>query len=177
MTLVNYEGRDCPDYDDLKQRAKEEKVPTDSLIALSPGNDPFYIGPARQTGAEWFAGLWQANGFGRGTHLRRVHYILVSSTAPVGMPPNGEPYQNTEKCWSYLGACGRDARYLGLIRAGDFVDRRNPEPQVFLVKPEAAKIMTTEGGKLKPLKVELPSLAALVLRDEPVIPQRYHVEI
>jgi hypothetical protein len=41
----------------------------------------------------------------------------------------------------------------------------------------AARITTWEGDKLRPLSTKLPGLGQLYLADEPVIPQRYHVEI
>jgi hypothetical protein len=163
----------CPDYEELKASAKLLGRKPNELFALSPGNDPFYITPARQLAAEWFAGLWERFEFSKGTHLRRVHYILISN--PISLP-SGEPYENTEKCWSYLGSAGRDARYLSLIPPWDFVDRRNPEPQIFLLEPSGAVIGTTNPRPLGKLKPGLPALPKLEL-NAPVIPQRYHIEL
>jgi hypothetical protein len=100
---------------------------TDEVIALSEDNDPFYSGrPAHVKDGEWFAALWQRFGLSRGTgiHLRAIHYKLVV-TADVSKP-NGTPYVNTEKCWKYLQAAAKCARYLGLVDANDIVDQAQP---------------------------------------------------
>ena len=47
------------DYDSIKAMAKAIKRPVKQLLALSPGNDPFYAGVGhRGEAAEWFAGIW-----------------------------------------------------------------------------------------------------------------------
>ncbi len=132
-------------YDFIKELAKANRCRVTELIALAPQNDPFYVGtPADIKNAEWFAELWQRFGYGYGVHLRRVHYQIISQDPPVPMP-NGKPYENTEGCWDYLGAASKAARYLKMVDAGAFVDRRNPEPVIF----------TAERGE--PLTVEVDS--------------------
>ena len=92
---------------------------------LSGGNDPFYAGRgARRAEAQWFADLWAEFGFGPGTHLRRVHYNLLSHAVQC---VDGSQYQNSFECWSRLLRGSRDARYLGLVAAEDIVDHRNGE--------------------------------------------------
>jgi hypothetical protein len=114
-------------YRVIKQLAKELKCSIKDLIALSPQNDPFYVGsPSEMKGAEWFAELWQQFGYSDGVHLRRVHYKTVSQETPV-FKPNGKPYENTQNDWQYLCNTGKWARYLDFVPAGHFVDRRNPD--------------------------------------------------
>jgi hypothetical protein len=44
------------------------------------------------------------------------------------LKPNGEPYENTENDWKFLGTASLAARYRKLVPVDAFVDRRNPEP-------------------------------------------------
>jgi hypothetical protein len=119
------------DYETLKALAAELRRPLRSLIVLKGDNDPFLANrPGRRlTGARWFAGLWDRLDVPDGVHLRRLHYLLVS-TASVALP-DGSPYENTDRCWKYLGSAACDARYLDLVPAATFRDRRAPEPIVF----------------------------------------------
>src|SRR4051812_49143426 len=88
-------------YGWIKNKAKELGCSVRDLLALAPGNDPFYMGaPASVTQAEWFAReVWAPAGFHDGGHLRRAHYWKVSRG---GVLPNGKPYENTEACWNFL---------------------------------------------------------------------------
>lgn len=122
-------------YESLKQLSKQSGCRIPDLIALARQNDPFFVGsPAQVRAAGWFADLWERFGFSTGVHLRRVHYRLVSEPAPVG--PNGKPYENTEGCWKALCEAGKHARHLGLVDPAAFVDRRNPEPYIYMNEPE-----------------------------------------
>lgn len=124
-------------YETIKGMAKANGLTVKDLIALAPQNDPFYAGtPTEWANAEWFAGLWQTFGYTQGVHIRRVHYQIISQDPPVLMT-NGEPYENTETCWTYLNQASKMARYLELIDPGAFVDRRNPDPHIF--KPQQAE--------------------------------------
>lgn len=79
------------DYSTIKAMAKERGERIGDLLALAPQNDPFYVGQESQLkAAEWFASLWVRFNCGPGTHLRRVHYRLVSQEEPV-IKPNGTP--------------------------------------------------------------------------------------
>ena len=118
------------DYEGLKDLARQTGIPTKDLIVLSPQNDPFYAGvSARRERAEWFANLWEGFGFPTGSHLRRIHYVLVSQPDPI-LWPNGNPYENTQNDWQGLVNASLGARYLGLIPDGVLIDRRNPEPMI-----------------------------------------------
>lgn len=116
-------------YDYLLKLALENKAyRVRDLLALAPANDPFYVGrPSELEGAEWFAELWNKFGYGPGTHLRRVHYQIVSQSPAVKMPNGKGQYENTLNCWAYLNNASKWARYLELVPPWEFVDRRNPE--------------------------------------------------
>ncbi len=124
-------------YHDVKALAREMGCRVEDLLALAPANDPFYSeAPARAGAGEWFADCWERFGFRHGVHLRRTHYVLISQPTPV-LKPNGEPYQNTENDWKFLGQASLAARYNRRVPADGFVDRRNPDP-IIHVKFEAA---------------------------------------
>ena len=126
------------DYASIKSMARELGCPVTDLIVLAPQNDPFYVGtPGDCALGEWFAELWERFGYTTGVHLRRVHYRLVSQDPPV-LTPSGAPYENTENCWSLLGRASKAARYLGLVDAADFDDRRNPDPVLYAI-PEPSE--------------------------------------
>jgi hypothetical protein len=84
----------------------------------------------RKEGAEWFSNLWNRLEVPDGVHLRRLHYLLVST--PGIRLPNGAPYENTHHCWKWLGRASQDARYLDRVPASAFVDRRAAEPVVYI---------------------------------------------
>jgi hypothetical protein len=170
-------------YERLKALAKQGGRPLKSMYVLSGSNDPFMVDmPHRQEAAEWFARFWRqfATEDSR-LHIRRIHYRLISSAAVIPRP-NGEPYENTEACWDSLVNAGRDARYLGLIPRGAIVDRRNPEPMIYITEETlTAAVIEASSGWLQALNLDdlpepklwLPAGAV----EPPVIPQRYHVEI
>src|SRR5829696_3432470 len=165
------------DYDGLKELSKDTGRPASTLIVLSAQNDPFYIGPAQQAAAQWFAGLWRDHGIAKGHHLRRIHYRLVSQEAPVLML-NGTPYENTEACWKALCNASADARHLGLVPASALVDRRNAEPLIYLEAGEeaGASIEVLGADPSFGLVLDMPAPPHLHL-DHPEIEQRYHVEL
>jgi len=114
-------------YEAIKQLAAESGVRVTDLLALAPQNDPFYTGrPAEVAAAQWFFILYRQFGYSGGVHLRRIHYQIVSQNPPVKMP-NGETYENTDNCWQFLNNAAKWARYLDLVPAEQFVDRRNPD--------------------------------------------------
>jgi hypothetical protein len=101
------------DYDSLKTMGRSIKRPVKDLLALAPNNDPFYAGVgARRCAAEWFAEIWKQHG-DSGSHLRRLHYRLVSTASFC--KPDGRPYNNTENDWNYLITACLAARYLDLV--------------------------------------------------------------
>ena len=86
-------------YDEIKREAKARRkaglnCTTRDLIALSPQNDPFYVGSkADLEKVRWFGDIWQRFGYTSGVHLRRVHYQLVSQDPPV-VKPDGLLYDS-----------------------------------------------------------------------------------
>jgi len=146
------------DYEQLKDMAREKQCRITDLIALAPQNDPFYVGTSGDwEKGRWFADLWERFGYASGVHLRRVHYRLVSQDPPV-MLPNGVPYENTERCWGYLGAASKAARYLGLVDAEDFDDRRNPEPVIYADDAEVDPDLWIASGEVNFWDRRLPQL-------------------
>jgi hypothetical protein len=119
-------------YHALKAMAAELRRPLSSLFVLTDDNDPYLADRPgrRKTGGQWFASLWDRLEVPDGVHLRRLHYLIVSVTGIV--LPNGKPYENTHKCWKSLGRCSADARFGNLVPAEAFVDRRAPEPIIYV---------------------------------------------
>lgn len=115
-------------YKEIKHLASENKdVSVKDLLALSPQNDPFYVGSKGDVEkARWITEIYEELGKPINVHVRRIHYFIVSRDDIC--KPNGEPYENTEKDWNFLAQAAKYARYLGLIPTSHFVDRRNPEP-------------------------------------------------
>src|SRR5262252_4127588 len=87
-------NKDPLDYESVNALAAKLDRPASTLIALSPHNDPFFAArPGRKADAEWFADIWERFRFGDGTHLRRIHYRLISTTTPILMR-DSKPYRN-----------------------------------------------------------------------------------
>jgi len=131
-------------YQKIKALAKEWGVSITTLIAQAPNNDPFYAGtPGHIKNAEWFADIWRRAGFTSAVHLRRIHYWIVSQREPVQLPriirwtnkatrqkQETDVYINVEACWKFLLDASKPARYLGLVRIEDIVDKKNPDPEI-----------------------------------------------
>jgi hypothetical protein len=137
------------DYTSLKEIAKQNKTRVTSLLALAPQNDPFYVGTKSDlVMAQWFTDLWNQFGYDTGVHLRRMHYntqALGDVKLPVtlswkvketGQRQTTDVYINNEACWNYLCKAGKAARYLGMVKASAFIDRRNPAAIVNYQNPD-----------------------------------------
>jgi hypothetical protein len=171
-------------YDLIVALAEALGRPVKTLLALAPNNDPFFAGRgARREGAEWFAELWNRFGFGPGTHIRRVHYILVSQGEPI-IWIDGTAYQNTDNCWYNLKTSSRDARYLRLVPIEHFDDRRNDGVHEYLFSSAQAATLTVE--EANHLSTDLSALWWLssglcepsdYVFEPPVVDQRYHIEL
>ncbi len=136
--------------------------------------DPFTADrPARRAGAEWFVKLWRKHGR-PGLHVHGFHYILVSQAEPVPMR-DGRPYENTKACEAIMLDCALDARYLGLIRADEMTDQRNPDPAIHdTTVAESAVVGTPEPPQAyEPPALSIPELTVW----PPTIRQRYLLEI
>lgn len=120
-------GASVRNYQDIKTLASQTGKRIPDLLAMASQNDPFYIMPAQEKQAQWFADLWTRLEIPHGAHLRRIHYKLISQPFPV-LIVDGRPYENTERCWQYLGAASKAARCLSLVSPDAFQDQRNPDP-------------------------------------------------
>ena len=86
--------------------------------------------------------MHHAAGNGRVVRRRAVEAIRLQPRAPHPgvhyqavvqgdvLQHDGEKYENTETCWRYISDASKSARYLGLVPAEAFVDRRNPSARV-----------------------------------------------
>ena len=112
------------DYESIKELAKEDGKSVRDLLALSPNNDPFYVGSKGQMEkAKWFANVYKQMGSPEECHIRRVHYWLVSKALKK---PDGSVYENTEEDWGFLTMCAKYARYAGFVPIENMIDKRNP---------------------------------------------------
>lgn len=159
-------------YEVIKRLAKDHKMKVNDLLALAPQNDPFYTGSKAQIrDAEWVADLYSnVLDSPRDVHIRRIHYRLISDDTPK---PDGTLYQNTQNDWQYLVNACKYARYLDLIPADNFIDRRNPDPEI------NAEYWQNEEHPLDELDVDsvLNQIASGVLPYNPQLSQAYHLEM
>jgi hypothetical protein len=136
-------------YEVIKQSAKASGVKVNEFLALAPANDPFYTGtPSDNSRGRWFKEQWDRLGFIDGVHLRRVHYALQASgevelpsrvgwtNLETGKKEYTDVYVNNEACWRFLVGASKAARYLGLVDAAAFVDRRNPDAIIYNPVPD-----------------------------------------
>ena len=179
-------------YDDIKTLAVKLGRPASTLIALAPGNDPFYCGPARQALARWFADeIWPLlDPEADSVHIRRAHYLVVNQPAerrPTKL--DGVLFENTLEDWQELCAASLAARELGLVDADRFVDRRAGEPTfIFVPDDEAAEAAVDviddtierpfpeQAPRYTPRAYAFPPLPALSVL-EPEIVEDYAIEI
>ena len=167
----------------LKEIARAAGLKLKDVIALAPGNDPFYSCQTESTrrDAEWFNHHFHELGFDgvHGIHLRRIHYKMISQKQPILMPSN-DPYQNTEQCWKYLTSAAKHARYGGMINLAAFDDRRNPDPLICLTKTiemeEEISVCNDLNDYDRPRLPKFPDLPYF-MADLGSPRQRYHIEI
>lgn len=162
------------DYNQIKVEAKENGMSVKDLLALSPNNDPFYVGSEGQMEkAKWFAEIYAKMGSPDQCHIRRVHYWFVSQHG--AKKPDGTPYENTINDWGFLTLASKYARYAGLVPVENIIDRRNPAPIV--------NIMTWDNEKPSKKKDEINAeeiideIARLFYCWNEHNSQAYHVEI
>ena len=173
-------------YESIKALAAKTGQRVSELLALAMKNDPFYSGcPAKVRDAQWFLEVWKRFGFGNGIHLRRIHYRIVSEKEPV-LLPNGMPYINTIECWNHLGEASKAARYQRLVDSAAFIDRRNPDPKIFVALRPAPVVpnyrIEEPYWSLPSIDVQLESSLNLPRPDVrgydyELVDQRYHLEL
>jgi hypothetical protein len=173
------------DHEAILFRAKYEGVRIREYLVSGPQGDPFYVGqPAHREAVEWLTALWPRLGYGTSqrVHDRRMHYRIMSLSAPAVTLPDGTPYDTAhgEKCWLYLQHACQWARYLKEIDFSQIEDRRNPAAMGSGWQEEATTDpnVTVYGTRpMSPLEyVAFPEppeydIAGLTSR------QRYHLEV
>src|SRR5215217_1885530 len=159
------------------------------MLVLAPQNDPFYAGNGVEgEKGRWFARLWERFGYGSGTHLRRIHYRLDAQKNIL--KPDGELYENNQECWNYMQQASRQARYMGLVNPEEVVDRRNPNPRIYMgpgasgweeIQHDQGWAYEFYGFMLPSLEIPEPSLNLPELSPTGYAyhnaMQRYHVEV
>jgi hypothetical protein len=165
-------------YETIGQLAEEIGCRRSDLIVLAPNNDPFYAGVAsRREAAEWFAAMWGKLEFKPGSHLRRIHYVLVSLAFPKS---DGKVYLNTLNNWKTLGIASLAARYHQLIPDRALVDRRNDPAVIFATPPTPVRSATCRtNGEEMPFDdaIDDTVLAPWLQVTEAQVPQPFLVEI
>lgn len=114
-------------YEEIKAEAKEMNKRVTEFLALSPNNDPFYVGsPGQLEKAKWFAKVYEKMGKPGECHIRRVHYWNLGNVPK----PDGSPYKNTVRDWDFMTMAAKYARYADLVPIENIIDRRNPPPSI-----------------------------------------------
>jgi hypothetical protein len=167
-------------YTEIKNLSKSKKCTVQDLLALSPQNDPFYMGQKGQGElAKWFKDLWDKFGYADADsiHLRRIHYQIISQDPPVCFP-NGTSYENTKNCSATLDRASKAARYSGLVDPAAFDDRRNGKPIIFDEgqQSEPEVVIGSDYYEYGFYFPELPSLPSYSLENFEG-EQRYHIEV
>jgi len=112
----------------LPESPRKIKAPRRELV-LSSMRDPYSPwGETQRRRAAWAAEAMSR--MGRATHLRGLHYWLVSQAVPRNA--EGQPYGNTEQAWDYLAMAVMWAKYQGIGDWKQFRDKKHPEPLGFL---------------------------------------------
>ena len=121
-----------PWRDQLKGLCKTNGVHLKDVAVLGVNRDPFLCGSPQQIKmAEWFSNIIDTYyPSTKGLHLRRVHYFISQKADMVDVNGTGH-YRNTYEHWVKLSMTSLIARYLGYVDCNIFIDRRNPESDVF----------------------------------------------
>jgi hypothetical protein len=102
-----------------------------AMTVMSPARDPYRMEKYRAE-AEWLAALREEIPHDE-VHVRGLHYVAIGNEKP-----DGSVYENTEADYEWMSdKPAKAARWLGLLEWGEFVDRKNEEPQVKLWTPPA----------------------------------------
>jgi hypothetical protein len=116
--------------DVIADARRSVKASLDSLTVMSRSKDPYRI--CDGTDGRWFAEQMErfASMLVR-IHLRGLHYRIVA--AGDVLRPNGEPYVNDDKCWTWLSDdAAKAARWLGLVPFDRTIDERNAPPFIYV---------------------------------------------
>jgi len=126
------EARDAADQWNVSLNALRKKhgFSIDNVVAMSPGNDPFWMTPGKILKAAWASRvmnrvikphLQRINV--PDIHLRDIHYILTGMNRPTW--DGSEIYLNTDADWSDLITAFANARYLDLVDSALIRDNKN----------------------------------------------------
>lgn len=105
---------------ELNKSRKEAKLEISDVVAMSQGNDPYWMTTGKVLKAYWAEEVMEtivkpwlrAQGV-KNMHLRNIHYNMTRSAEILTW--NGEQYQNTDAHWKDLIEAFANARYLGLV--------------------------------------------------------------
>lgn len=134
-----------------------DKTTAKAALVLGPQNDPFGCNGGREVAyAKWFAAIIRDLGITSRTHLRKIHYMLVSRPVKIMMPGPAEEnfaptavwtvyggkkmkkgekvgdtrdnrYLNYDHCWKILQEASKYARIHEFITSALIGDARSPE--------------------------------------------------
>jgi hypothetical protein len=122
----------------LNASRKEGGLSIDDVVAMSPGNDPFWQTPGKMLKAIWASHIMKnvikphlkrinigipASRRTKDIHLRDIHYILTGMNYKTW--DGSEIYQNTTAHWSDLITAFANARYLDLVDPALIRDNKN----------------------------------------------------
>ena len=114
----------------LNASRKKHGLSIDDVVAMSPGNDPFWMTPGKILKAIWAKRIMDnviKQHLSRinvpDIHLRDIHYILTGMNYSIW--DGSETYQNTDAHWSDLITAFANARYLDLVDPTLIRDNKN----------------------------------------------------
>jgi hypothetical protein len=114
----------------LASEAAAIEVSPETLSVLTVAHDP-YLQWKKQREATWFAEHFNRLAPTGEKHLRGLFYTLVMM--PEGIRrPDGSDLVNDYKCWSWLQAAAKAARWLGLVAFDRIVDERNAKEEIYV---------------------------------------------
>lgn len=141
MSKKQFSVTQHPRYDEARKRAAELRKSLDQsrkeagleiadVLAMSQGNDPYWMTTGKILKARWAEDVMNnivqpfltAQGV-RNMHLRSIHYTLTGSVE--NRTWSGERYLNTDAYWKDLIEAFANARYLGLVRWDVIRDNKN----------------------------------------------------
>lgn len=116
--------------EDLETFRKQNDLTIDDMIAMSAGNDPFWLTAGKVLKAMWAEDVMNTiiiphlrRISADDIHLRDIHYILTGMSHAIWS--GAEIYQNTTAHWGDLMTAFANARYLGLVDPSLIRDNKN----------------------------------------------------
>lgn len=136
----------------LNDFRKKHGLSIKDMVALSQGNDPFWMTPGKVLKAQWAFHIMESIvkphilRIGEtDIHLRDIHYILTGMSQ---LTWNGsEVYQNTEAHWDDVIKGFANARYLDLVDPELIKDNKNKHEIRTKYRPDSGIISRVKYGK------------------------------